>query len=47
MTVNKIVNAALKTDLLRGEASPHVENAYAERPQYIPDEHMPFVGCEE
>lgn len=33
--------------LLRGEACPDVENPYAKRPQYIPGEHMPFVGCEE
>lgn len=32
--------------LLRGQADPNVQNHYAERPRYIPGEHMPFRGCE-
>lgn len=31
--------------LLRGEAVAGV-NRYRERPRYLPDEHMPFRGCE-
>ena len=32
--------------LLRGQADPSVNNTYAERPRYIPGEHMPFRGCD-
>ncbi len=31
--------------LLRGEAAPGV-NAYNPKPRYVPEEHMPFSGCE-
>lgn len=33
--------------LVRGQASPNVENAYADRPQYNPNDHMPFSGCKD
>ena len=32
---------------LRGEKAPGVDNLYAERPIFNPDEHMPFQGQEE
>lgn len=32
--------------LFRGQPAPGVANLYAERPRYIPGEHMPFKGCE-
>lgn len=32
--------------LLRGEADSKVQNAYADRPRYVPGEHMAFEGCE-
>lgn len=32
--------------LLRGERDPNVDNLYADRPVYNPDEHMTFAGYE-
>ncbi|HLV33710.1 MAG TPA: phytanoyl-CoA dioxygenase family protein [Spirillospora sp.] len=33
--------------LFRGQPASGVANLYAERPRYIPGEHMPFKGCED
>ena len=32
---------------VRGETAPDIQNAYADRPQYNPNNHMPFRGCNE
>ncbi|MBV7331726.1 phytanoyl-CoA dioxygenase family protein [Chloroflexi bacterium TSY] len=35
-----------KNVLFRGEAVPHVQNVYVERPRFVEGEHMPFRGSD-
>jgi ectoine hydroxylase-related dioxygenase (phytanoyl-CoA dioxygenase family) len=45
-TTTLVKNGDHANVLLRGDATPGVNNLYVERPRYVPGETMPFKGCE-
>jgi len=45
-TTTWVKNEGHENILLRGEKVDGVQNVYADRPQFVAGEHMPFKGCE-
>ncbi len=45
-TTTSVTNPDHEILLLRGDTAPNISNTYADRPSYVPGEHMPFAGCE-